>query len=175
MYWPVDEELVIDTDLTVLQPASKQDIAAEDIVNTAVKSMPSVLIARNQRDNAFYSLRTAKWQFLPTLGLYGGWSTSYYTYPGQSGYTPVPYGRQFRNNGGEYLQLSLTIPIYDRLSKHTALAKSAMPISGRVSNMTNHCATWNRKSAVRCRTGMEQKRHCCRRKGARKFMTRHSG
>lgn len=123
MYWPVDEELVIDTDLTALQPASKQDIAAEDIVNTAAKSMPSVLIARNQRDNAFYSLRTAKWQFLPSLGLYGGWSTSYYTYPGQSGYTPVPYGRQFKNNGGEYLQLSLTIPIYDRLSKHTALAK----------------------------------------------------
>ena len=123
MYWPVDEELVIDTDLTALQPASKQDIAADDIVNTAAKSMPSVLIARNQRDNAFYSLRTAKWQFLPSLGLYGGWSTSYYTYPGQSGYTPVPYGRQFKNNGGEYLQLSLTIPIYDRLSKHTALAK----------------------------------------------------
>ena len=79
MYWPVDEELVIDTDLTALQPASKQDIAADDIVNTAAKSMPSVLIARNQRDNAFYSLRTAKWQFLPSLGLYGGWSTSYYT------------------------------------------------------------------------------------------------
>lgn len=53
MYWPVDEELVIDTDLTALQPASKQDIAADDIVNTAAKSMPSVLIARNQRDNAF--------------------------------------------------------------------------------------------------------------------------
>lgn len=122
MYWPVDEKLTIDSDLSSLQFESGNS-SAEDVINTAVASMPSVLIAKGTMDNALRSLRTAKWQFLPSLGLYGGWSTSYYTYPGKAGYTPIPYWNQFRNNGGEYVQLSLNIPIYDRLQKYTALSK----------------------------------------------------
>ena len=122
MYWPVDEKLTIDPELSSIQ-AGANSPAADDIIANAVRSMPSVLIAKGSMDNALRSLNTAKWQFLPTLGLYGGWSTSYYTYPGQTGYKATPYWNQFKNNGGEYVQLSLNIPIYDRLQKHTALAK----------------------------------------------------
>lgn len=126
MLWPVGEELVIDTSLGSLDATTSGasgNVIVEDIILKARASMPSVLVAKGNLDNAKYSLRTAKWQFLPTLGLYGGWSTSYYTYPGQAGYTPTPYWNQFTNNGGEYLQLSLSIPIYDRLSKFTKLSK----------------------------------------------------
>ena len=130
MLWPVGEELVIDTSLGSLDagPCGNDGVASgnasvDEIILKARASMPSVLVAKGALDNAKYALRTAKWQFLPTLGLYGGWSTSYYTYPGQSGYTPTPYWSQFSNNGGEYLQLSLSIPIYDRLSKFTKLSK----------------------------------------------------
>lgn len=126
MLWPVGEELVIDTSLDSLDATTSGDsgnVIVEDIILKARASMPSVLVAKGALDNAKYALRTAKWQFLPTLGLYGGWSTSYYTYPGQVGYTPTPYWNQFTNNGGEYLQLSLSIPIYDRLSKFTKLSK----------------------------------------------------
>lgn len=122
MYWPVDEKLTIDPELSSIQTGANSP-AADDIIANAVRSMPSVLIAKGSMDNALRSLNTAKWQFLPTLGLYGGWSTSYYTYPGQTGYKATPYWEQFKNNGGEYVQLSLNIPIYDRLQKHTALAK----------------------------------------------------
>lgn len=126
MLWPVGEELVIDTSLDSLDATTSGtsgNAIIEDIILKARASMPSVLVAKGALDNAKYALRTAKWQFLPTLGLYGGWSTSYYTYPGQVGYTPTPYWNQFTNNGGEYLQLSLSIPIYDRLSKFTKLSK----------------------------------------------------
>lgn len=126
MLWPVGEELVIDTSLDSLDATTSGasgNVIVEDIILKARASMPSVLVAKGVLDNAKYALRTAKWQFLPTLGLYGGWSTSYYTYPGQAGYTPTPYWNQFTNNGGEYLQLSLSIPIYDRLSKFTKLSK----------------------------------------------------
>lgn len=148
MLWPVGEELVVDTALGSLDavtsgvsefsdnPVLDGDaispgnddgtsgkVPVDDIILRARASMPSVLVAKGNLDNAKYALRTAKWQFLPTLGLYGGWSTSYYTYPGQAGYTPTPYWSQFSNNGGEYLQLSLNIPIYDRLSKFTKLSK----------------------------------------------------
>ena len=122
MYWPVDEKLTINADLSALEFDSA-DSSIGDIIDRAVKSMPAVLIAKGSMDNALRSLQTAKWQFLPTLGLYGGWSTSYYTYPGQAGYKTTPYWHQFKNNGGEYVQLSLNIPIFDRLQKHTALAK----------------------------------------------------
>ena len=118
MLWPVGEELVIDTSLGSLDATTSGDsgnVIVEDIILKARASMPSVLVAKGALDNAKYALRTAKWQFLPTLGLYGGWSTSYYT--------PTPYWNQFTNNGGEYLQLSLSIPIYDRLSKFTKLSK----------------------------------------------------
>ena len=122
MYWPTDEKLTINADLSSLEFDSAAS-ATGDIIDRAVKSMPAVLIAKGSMDNALRSLQTAKWQFLPTLGLYGGWSTSYYTYPGQAGYKATPYWHQFKNNGGEYVQLSLNIPIFDRLQKHTALAK----------------------------------------------------
>lgn len=122
MYWPIDEKLTINADLSSLEFDSAAS-ATGDIIDRAVKSMPAVLIAKGTMDNALRSLQTAKWQFLPTLGLYGGWSTSYYTYPGQAGYKATPYWHQFKNNGGEYVQLSLNIPIFDRLQKHTALAK----------------------------------------------------
>lgn len=122
MYWPVDEKLTINPELSSIQTGADSP-AADDIIANAVRSMPSVLIAKGSMDNALRSLNTAKWQFLPTLGLYGGWSTSYYTYPGQTGYKATPYWEQFKNNGGEYVQLSLNIPIYDRLQKHTAMAK----------------------------------------------------
>ena len=122
MYWPTDEKLTINADLSSLEFDSATS-ATGDIIDRAVKSMPAVLIAKGSMDNALQSLQTAKWQFLPTLGLYGGWSTSYYTYPGQAGYKATPYWHQFKNNGGEYVQLSLNIPIFDRLQKHTALAK----------------------------------------------------
>ncbi len=139
MLWPVGEELVIDTELGSLEASGDSafsldsaiseseglsgEASVDAIIARARLSQPSVLVAKGSLDNARYNLRTAKWQFLPTLGLYGGWSTSYYTYPGQAGYTPTPYWSQFTNNGGEYLQLSLNIPIYDRLSKFTKLAK----------------------------------------------------
>lgn len=122
MYWPTNEKLTINADLSALKFDSVAS-ATGDIIDRAVKSMPAVLIAKGSMDNALRSLQTAKWQFLPTLGLYGGWSTSYYTYPGQVGYKATPYWHQFKNNGGEYVQLSLNIPIFDRLQKHTALAK----------------------------------------------------
>ena len=73
--------------------------------------------------NARLALKTAHWQLLPTLSLYGGWSSSFFTYPGMEGYVPTPYFDQLKNNGGEYIQVSLSIPIFDRLSSHSNIAR----------------------------------------------------
>lgn len=128
MFWPISEPLVIDSSITCneewLYDGVLQDEADKQaIVEKAKATMPDVFIAKGTMDNARLELRTARWQIAPSLALYAGWSTSYYTYPGQTGYVPDPFWHQFQNNGGEYVQLSLSIPIFDRLSRHSAVAR----------------------------------------------------
>ena len=93
------------------------------MVEFAKTNMPAVVLAEGTMKNARLALKTARWQLLPRLSLYGGWSSSFFTYPGMEGYVPTPYFEQLKNNGGEYVQLSLSIPIFDRLSKHSNIAK----------------------------------------------------
>lgn len=84
---------------------------------------PAVALAEYKMQNAKTELNTARWRFAPSLSLSGGWSTSYYTYPNTDGYVATPYVQQFVNNGGEYVQLSLSIPIYDGLSRYSNIAR----------------------------------------------------
>ena len=123
MFWPMDQELIIDDSIAeseviaTLFPTDEK----EQIMEYAVNNLPSVSIAKATMENALVDLKTAKWAFSPSLSLYAGWSTSYYTYPGMQGYVPTPFHTQFKNNGGEYIQLSLSIPIFDRLSTFSKL------------------------------------------------------
>ena len=123
MFWPIDEPLKIDGSMGETMPllAHSEDVSM--MVEQAKNRMPSVALAEGTLNNARLALKTARWQTLPTLALYGGWSSSYFTYPGKDGYVPTPYFEQIKNNRGEYVQLSMSIPIYDRLSKHSNIAK----------------------------------------------------
>lgn len=117
MFWSMDEELVIDTSMPTWQT---EPVAAESVVDFALEYNPGIQMANWQELNAKRELNTAKWQLLPSVGLYAGWSTSYYTYQGS---TTNPFQDQFKNNGGEYIQLSVSIPIWSRLSKHSAISR----------------------------------------------------
>ena len=117
MFWPVDEELNIVTSMPVWQV---EPVATEAVVDFALEHNPGIQIASWQELNAKRELNTAKWSLLPTVGLYAGWSTSYYTYQGS---TTNPFWNQFKNNGGEYVELSLSIPIWNRMSKHSAISR----------------------------------------------------
>ncbi len=141
MFWPIEKPLKIDDfavglshrgsriindSLVRLPQCDSPTSQAENIsqmVEFAKTNMPAVVLAEGTMKNARLALKTARWQLLPRLSLYGGWSSSYFTYPGMEGYVPTPYLEQLKNNGGEYVQLSLSIPIFDRLSKHSNIAK----------------------------------------------------
>ena len=117
MFWPVDEELTIDTSL----PEWEADpVSTRSVVDIALDHNPGVSVASWKELNARRELTTARWQLLPSIGLYGGWNTNYFTYPNQP---TAAFGTQFRNNMGEYVQLSLSFPIWDRLAKASRISK----------------------------------------------------
>ena len=117
MFWPVEEELVIDTSMPEWEV---EPVSTSAVVNFALDHNPGVNMASWKELNAKRELSTAKWQLLPSIGLYGGWNTNYFTYPNQP---TAAFGTQFRNNMGEYVQLSLSIPIWDRLAKASRISK----------------------------------------------------
>ncbi|MGN0032984.1 MAG: TolC family protein [Candidatus Limimorpha sp.] len=112
MFYPIDKELIIDENII---HSDNNSATAANIAEFAKESNAQALIAKNNMDNAMIELKTSRWQLAPKLSLYAGWSTSYYSYPGSSTLITPPFQNQFSNNMGEYIQLSLSIPIYNRL------------------------------------------------------------
>ena len=123
MFWPVDEDFEIDCAVEDEPILELDDDNPNSIISFAKASNVDVLIAKGTMDRSKLEWRTAKWKLLPSLSLNGGWSTSYYTYPNQPDYVSTPFSDQLRNNSGEYLQVSLSIPIFDRLSAHSNIAR----------------------------------------------------
>ena len=135
MFWPMEEELVIDTDVRSFAPAQddrrgtqddntvilrEQKATEESIVSYALENNPQLLIAEGTMLNARRELNTTKWQLIPSLSLYGGWSTTYYTYAGSR---TASFRDQIKNNGGQYVQMSMSIPIWGKMQKHSRIAK----------------------------------------------------
>ena len=121
MFWPMDEELVIERDVPGVSPDLIGGLP--DLINVTpdlIGGLPALQIASWQVLNARRELNTAQWQLLPSIGLYAGWSTSYYTYQGSQ---TSSFSNQFKNNGGEYIELTLSFPIWDRLSRHSSIKR----------------------------------------------------
>lgn len=127
MFWDPEEPLEIDSsDITEYEGVLVPEGSAEEVASVAdyaVTYLPKTIIAKDKMLNAALELKTAKWKFTPYLSLGGGWSTSYYTYPGSDIHETDPFRSQFVNNGGEYIQLTLSFPIYDRLTKYSNLSR----------------------------------------------------
>ena len=123
MFWPLDEELVIETDVnndvTLDNNVTLSD-SEESVLDYALAHNPSIQIADWARLNAKRALNTAKWQLLPSVSMSGGWSTSYYSFQGNQ---QMPYFDLLKRNGGEYLSMSVSVPIFNRLSRQTNIAK----------------------------------------------------
>ena len=135
MFWPPEEELVVDTEMPGqaghdrgvgralnenVIPGLTGDPSVTDIIAFALENNPQIKIAEGTMLNAKRELSTTKGQLLPTLGLYAGWSTTYYTYQGAQ---TNPFRDQFKNNGGEYVEVSMSIPIWGKMQKRSRIAK----------------------------------------------------
>ena len=91
MFWPIEDPLKIDDSIGEAMPLPTHSEDVTMLLEQAKNVLPSVTLAEGTMKNARLALKTARWQMLPSLSLYGGWSTSYFSYPGRDGYVPTPY------------------------------------------------------------------------------------
>ena len=117
MNYPQDQELqiVTDIDLEILPTATSE----KALVDYALTNNPRIVASRHFTEQQRINLARVKGSFLPSLYLSGGYNTSYYLdFDNKGAYDP--FGTQFCNNRGGYIQLSLSIPIFNGLSARSS-------------------------------------------------------
>ena len=111
MNFPVDGELKLE-----LKSENKEVSASVANYETVYQGFqyisPDLKSAEYEVERARYDYKIAKGRLLPSLSLGGGISTNYYKNLSQKGQYDG-FASQFRNNQGEYLALTLSIPIYN--------------------------------------------------------------
>ena len=88
-------------------------VSPNDIFEEAVGSKPVVQAQAIRVAYAERNIALAKGGYLPTLSLSGGLGTNYYT---NSGSTSAKFLDQLSSNFSQYVGLSLSIPIFSRMS-----------------------------------------------------------
>ena len=94
-------------------PPDIPDADAATIYAQAKSSDPGIEQAAYSLQSARYAFRASRGALFPSISLGAGISTTYYQQ------LNVPhtnaFGTQFRNNAGQYVYLSLSIPVFNRL------------------------------------------------------------
>lgn len=111
MNFPVDEELKLELK-SGYKEVSESGVNYEIVYQGFLHISPDLKSAEYEVERARYDYKIAKGRLLPSLSLGGGISTNYYKNLSQKGQYDG-FASQFRNNQGEYLALTLSIPIYN--------------------------------------------------------------
>ena len=117
MNYPQGEQLAIETNINLeaLPSASSE----QALLDYALANNPRIAASRFATEQSRLNLAKAKGAYSPSLYLYGGYNTSYYIdFDNKALYDP--FGTQFRNNRGGYIQVALSIPIFNGLSARSS-------------------------------------------------------
>ena len=121
MNYPLDSLLLIDRG--GVEESSCIDLESGDrLFNAAKEWLPQIRLSSLKLRDSKLQLSIAKSRFYPSLSLSGGVNTRYFENMG--GATITPFHSQFRNNLGEWVGLSLTIPIVNGWSRRASVRKS---------------------------------------------------
>ena len=119
MNYPIGDELKLDIQskdkeksLASCQLTIGDKPNSENIYKNFLNISPDMKSAEYEVELARYDYKIAKGRLLPSLSLSGGITTNYYKNLSLKGQYDG-FASQFRNNRGEYLALTLSIPIYN--------------------------------------------------------------
>ncbi len=115
MAWPLASELVINEDVHACASTSHEDYSLSPL-------HASLEASRLQTDVARHEWHQARSALYPSISLNAGVSTTYY----KTLHSPTAsaFSEQFRNNRGEYIGASLTIPLFNRLQTVTSIRRA---------------------------------------------------
>lgn len=97
------------------------DYSAAEVMEFARYNNPIMRQAELNKEIAEYSLRSAKGSWAPTISIGAGLSDSYYK---RYGTENQPYREQMDVNFGQYVGVSMSIPIFDGLSRSNTVKKA---------------------------------------------------
>ncbi len=117
MNYPQDEELVLDSLFLDIMPSSPDRENSAEIAANALTFLPEARIADYNVRSSSINRTTALASLFPSLSLQGGYSTGYTRGINRNGSLYEPFREQFRNRGGQYVGMSLSIPIFSGLGR----------------------------------------------------------
>ncbi len=110
---PSPEDFSIETPDVRMERLEEELTSPTDIYNQAVLAKPAILAAQYRLQGAARSIRIAQSSWYPQLSFGAGLSTNYYKVSGREN---AQFRTQLRDNFSQYVGISLSIPIFDRLN-----------------------------------------------------------
>lgn len=117
MNFPSEDSLILDTCLLEQSAFDQIQLAteqADEVFRLALTYNPTLKQAEMQKYAAKMDRKISWSSVVPSITFYGGISSSYYKELHKTGY-PL-FATQFENNFGSYFGISMSIPIFNRLS-----------------------------------------------------------
>lgn len=117
MNYPASEDLVLDTMVvgqSALETVRLNEEDAEQVFQIALSQNPSLRKAELDKEIARMQRKIAWSGIVPSISLFGGVGSSYYKELHKDGYPQ--FASQFRNNFGSYVGVTMSIPLFSRLS-----------------------------------------------------------
>jgi len=119
MNYPIADSLALEETRNL--PSELVLETAGEIYERAQSYHPQILQAKQAFEAVKYSLRSAKGGLSPTISIGAGVSTSYYK--NLDSRDALRFREQWKNNAGQYLYATLSIPLFNRLSTLTNIRK----------------------------------------------------
>ncbi len=117
MNFPSEDSLILDTCLleqSAFDQIQLATVQAEEVFRLALTYNPTLKQAEMQKYAAKMDRKISWSSVVPSITFYGGISSSYYKELHKTGYPQ--FSTQFENNFGSYFGISMSIPIFNRLS-----------------------------------------------------------
>jgi outer membrane protein len=112
-------DIVTEGDKSNIDAILDKNIDVNTVVDNALNNRPAILAAMTRIEQAKRDIKISLSGWYPTLGLSAYFGTGYYYHFDEIALQPnLPFGEQFRKNAGEAIGLTLTIPIFDKLSTY---------------------------------------------------------
>ena len=133
MNYPAEEELKIKNE----ELRMKNDNNSSSLQSNSHFSLtlPSIQQAAYQLQSAQYAYRSSKGALFPSIHLGVGVSTNYFRQMGAN--NGMAFRDQFRNNVGEYLYASLSIPLFNRMNTISNIRRQRNNVKRARENLDN--------------------------------------